>query len=103
MAKHETAESKPARRATRAERLGFRVDPQTKRLIEKAARLERRKLTEYCLKVLTEAARHTIEEHELIVLTERDRKLVFEALMNPPEPNERLRRAFEEHGRRVAP
>ena len=32
----------------RAERLGFRVDESTKRLVERAAQLERRKLTDYC-------------------------------------------------------
>ncbi len=31
----------------RGERLGFRIDEQTKTLIERAARLERRKLTDF--------------------------------------------------------
>ncbi|HLN08381.1 MAG TPA: DUF1778 domain-containing protein [Xanthobacteraceae bacterium] len=85
----------------RAERLGFRVDEQTKALIERAAQLERRKLTDFCVTTLAEAARRTIAEHETLVLSERDRRAFFEALMNPPEPNDRLRRAFAEHKRRV--
>ncbi len=86
----------------RAERLGFRVDEHTKALIERAARLERRKLTDFCLAALAEAARRTIAEHETLVLSERDRRAFFDALVNPPEPNDRLRRAFAEHKRRVA-
>jgi len=88
--------------AARVERLGFRVDEHTKELIERAAHLERRKLTAYCLAALTEAARRTIAEHETLTLSERDRKAFFDALINPPEPAERLKRAMAEHKRRIA-
>jgi len=85
----------------RQERLGFRVDEPTKALIERAAQLERRKLTDFCMTALTEAARRTIAEHETIVLSERDRAVFFDTLVNPPAPNERLQRAFAEHQRRI--
>jgi len=88
-------------RRLREERLGFRVDEPTKALIERAAQLERRKLTDFCMSALTEAARRTIAEHETIVLSERDRVVFFDTLVNPPAPNERLQRAFAEHNRRV--
>jgi uncharacterized protein (DUF1778 family) len=88
-------------RRLREERLGFRVDEPTKALIERAAQLERRKLTDFCMTALTEAARRTIAEHETIVLSDRDRAVFFDALVNPPAPNERLQRAFAEHQRRV--
>jgi uncharacterized protein (DUF1778 family) len=94
------ANAKRERRA-RAERLGFRIDGQTKALIERAARLERRKVTEFCVAALTEAARRAIAEHDTLVLTERDRAAFFDALTNPPALNERLRRAFTDHKRRV--
>jgi uncharacterized protein (DUF1778 family) len=87
----------------RAERLGFRVDESTKALIERAARLERRKLTDFCMTALADAARRTIAEHEAIVLTNRDRAVFFDALVNPPAPNKQLRRALAEHKRRVVP
>jgi uncharacterized protein (DUF1778 family) len=89
-------------RRLRDERLGFRVDEPTKALIERAAQLERRKLTDFCMTALTEAARQTIAEHESIVLSARDRAVFFDTLVNPPAPNERLDRAFEEHKRRVS-
>lgn len=84
------------------DRLGFRVDESTKALIERAAQLERRKLTDFCMTALTEAARKTIAEHETIVLSERDRAVFFDTLINPPIPSERLERALTEHKRRVA-
>ena len=90
-------------RRLREERLGFRVDEPTKALIERAAQLERRKLTDFCMTALTDAARRTIAEHETLVLSETDRAAFFEALANPPEPNDRLRRAFAEQRRRVTP
>lgn len=89
-------------RRLREQRLGFRVDQPTKALIERAAQLEHRKITDFCMTVLTEAAQRTIAEHESIVLSERDRAVFFDALVNPPAPNPRLKRAFTEHRRRVA-
>ena len=56
-------------RRHREERLGFRVDEHTKALIERAAQLERRKLTDYCMTALTEAARRTIDASGKIVAT----------------------------------
>jgi uncharacterized protein (DUF1778 family) len=89
-------------RHLRGERLGFRVDEPTKALIERAARLERRKLTEFCMIALTDAARRTIAEHETLVLSEKDRAVFFDTLVDPPTLSERLQRAFVEHERRVA-
>jgi len=88
--------------AARADRLGFRLDGETKELIERAANLERRKLTDFCVTALADAARRTIAEHETLVLSERDRKAFFDALIDPPKPSARLIRALAEHKRRIA-
>jgi len=87
----------------RVKRLGFRLDEETKDLIERAARLSRRKVSDFCVTALADIARRTIAEHETLVLSDRDRKAFFDALVNPPEPSERLIRALAEHKRRVAP
>jgi uncharacterized protein (DUF1778 family) len=95
--------AKPGRGSpVRAERLGFRMDEETKDLIERAAHLERRKVTDFCVTALADAARRTIAEHETLTLSERDRQAFFAALINPPEPSERLVRALAEHKRRIA-
>jgi uncharacterized protein (DUF1778 family) len=86
----------------RIERLGFRLDEETKDLIERAAHLSRRKVSDFCVTALVDTARRTIAEHETLVLSDRDRKAFFDALINPPQPNERLKRAFAEHKRRIA-
>jgi uncharacterized protein (DUF1778 family) len=92
----------PAEGRARAFRLGFRVDAETKRQVERAAALERRSLTDFCLSALTEATRATITRHESVVLSDRDRAAFFDALMHPPKPNARLRRAFRSAKERVA-
>ena len=85
-----TAKTDRRLRELREERLGFRVDEPTKALIERAAQLERRKLTDFCMTALTDAARRTIAEHETLVLSDRDRAVFFDVLVNPPAPSERL-------------
>lgn len=88
-------------RITRDDRLGFRLDEQTKGLIERAAQLERRKISDYCLTAIANAARRTIAEHETLTLSEADRAAFFSVLIDPPTPNSRLARAFADHDRRV--
>jgi uncharacterized protein (DUF1778 family) len=102
MSRRQVAARRTENRA-RAERLGFRVDGETKALVERAARLERRKLTEFCLAALTEAAERTIARHEAFVLSERDRATFFDALVRPPRPHPRLKRAFAADRVRIAP
>jgi uncharacterized protein (DUF1778 family) len=53
----------------RVERLGFRLDEATKDLIERAAHLSRRKVSEFCVTALADTARRTIAEHETLVLS----------------------------------
>ena len=85
----------------RKSRLGFRLDEQTKDLIERAAHLQSRKLTDFCIAALTDAARRTIADHESLMLSDLDRKVFFDTLINPPQASERLVRALAEHKRRI--
>jgi uncharacterized protein (DUF1778 family) len=45
------------------------------------------------------AASQTIREQETIALSKPDWDVFFEALMNPPEPSGRLKRALKRHDR----
>jgi uncharacterized protein (DUF1778 family) len=81
MARSEATDSIEARRA-RGARFSFRVDVETKALVERAAELERRNLTDFCLIALADAARETISRHETLVLSERDRAVFFDTLVN---------------------
>lgn len=78
---------------TRGARLGFRVDAATKALVERAARGERRSLTDFCLATLEHAARTSLERHRTLDLSAADRAAFFAALMHPPKPHVRLRQA----------
>lgn len=68
---------------------------------ERSTSLEHRQVSDYPVKALTDAARQTITEHETLALSDRDRAAVFDALMNSPEPAERLARALADHARRI--
>lgn len=46
-------------------------------------------------KAKSRPARQSWPEKKTLVLSERDRKVFFDALIHPREPNVRLRRAFK--------
>jgi len=94
MSRKRTAAARQEKRS-RESRLGFRVDMQTKRMVVRAAELERRSLTDFCLTTLAEAA--------ALDLSERDRRIFFETLINPAKPSARLKRAFKAERERIAP
>ena len=85
----------------RNERLGFRIDPATKDLIERAAALTQRKVSDFCLTALRETAGRAIAEHEALALDDQDREAFFLALIDPPPLHPRLVRALDQHARRV--
>ena len=100
--RHTKTKAAERKGSIRVERLGFRLEKATKALIRQAARLEGRKITEFCVSTLTDAAQKTIEQHELLVLSDRDRTVFFQALAHPPAPNKRLIRAFMAERDRVS-
>ena len=54
-----------------------------------------RNLTEFILQAAQEVADRIVANHEKILESEKDRKLFFDTLMNPPEPNENLKEAHK--------
>lgn len=81
----------------RESRLSFRIPPADKDLVEKAAGIERESLTDFVLRAIRERARQVIQEHEEIVLTERDFDRFLAALDNPPPANDAFRQAAAEY------
>jgi uncharacterized protein (DUF1778 family) len=76
---------------TRAERLETRVTAEQKSLIERAAALQGRTLTDFVLTSVQDAARRAIEEHQQVALSVRDSEAFVDALLNPKPVNDRLR------------
>ena len=89
----------PADRTT-PQRVSFRVDAQTKALIDQAAALQHRSLADFCLATLADAAHKTIAAHQSPTLAHSDRAVFFDMLATPPASSDRLRRAFASyHGK----
>ena len=75
----------------RAERLETRVTADQKNLIERAAALQGRTVTDFVLSAVQTAALRTIEEYQTIALSIRDSEAFAAALLAPPPVNDRLR------------
>jgi len=83
----------PAPSAGKAERLEARITPAQKEILQHAAELEGRSLTDFVVSSAQAAARRIIHEHEILLLSAKDREVFVNALLNPPAPNDKLRRA----------
>ena len=82
-------------------RLEARLPVDIHAMLKRAAQIQGRSLTDFVVTAAQEAARHTIEDAEIIRLSAEGQRRFAEALLNPPEPNEALKRAFEHHRRLV--
>ena len=89
------------RRSTRTARIEARIAPDALSVVKRAAEIEGRSVSDFVVSAAQEAAHRTIEETEIIRLSVEDRRLLVEALLDPPEPAPALERAAE-HYRRVA-
>ncbi|MGE3738219.1 MAG: DUF1778 domain-containing protein [Geminicoccaceae bacterium] len=86
---------------TRTARLEARISPEILAAVKRAAEIEGRSISDFVVAAAQEAARRTIEETQVLRLSLEDQRLVAEAIHNPPEPNEALRRAYEANQRLV--
>ena len=80
-----------SRRRVRGERLETRVTADQKTLIERAAALQGRTVTDFVLASVQEAARRAIEDHQRLDLSVRDSEAFVQAMLNPQPVNDRLR------------
>lgn len=81
----------------RDQRLEARVTPGQKELIERAARVQGRTVTDFVITALQEAARKALEESTVWKLSQDQQKAFVEALMHPPPPNRKLRAAYRRY------
>jgi len=83
-------------------RFEARLPASTKALIERAARLGGRSLSDFVIASATEAAMATIERYEKLILVDaKDREMCARLLSSPLEPNEALRAAAGKHRTRA--
>jgi len=93
-----------ARRAAPAKTYRFdaRLNEDQKLLIQRAADLEGRTMTDFVLHSAQAAAERTIENRAMLVLTARETKAFADAILNPARPGSVLRRAAREYREKIA-
>jgi uncharacterized protein (DUF1778 family) len=79
--------------AAKRARLEARLTDEQKELLQHAADLTGRSLTEFVVSSAQEVAARTVREHEVLALSGRDRKVFLDALLKPSLPSKRLRKA----------
>lgn len=75
-------------------RLDFRLESEARALLERAAAIEGRTLSEFVRHAAIEHARRAVAEYETLQLNDEARAEFLRALDNPPEPSARLRDAY---------
>jgi uncharacterized protein (DUF1778 family) len=79
-------------------RFDAKIPKVQKELFEYAASLGGfRTLTDFIINAVQEKATVIIQQHNTILASEKDREIFFDALMNPPGPNQKLRDAAERY------
>ena len=84
-------------------RFDARLSKEKKIIIEKAARLGGyRNLSDFVVSTVYERAQMIIQKSETILASQRDSEIFFNALVNPPEPNEALVSAARQYKKMVS-
>ena len=88
---------------TRTARIDARLPESVRGMIEKAASLQGRTLSEFVVSSARVAAEEAISQHETLQLKNADRERFIDALMNPPEVTPAMQRAAERHAELIEP
>lgn len=83
------------------ERIQLRLDSRSKKKLERAAAFSGNTVTDFVLSHALDAADRVLAEDEAITLSDEDWDAFFDALVNPPEPNENLKHAFQRYRERT--
>ena len=85
----------------RTARLEARITIDQKAMLVRAAMLAGRTLSEFVVASAQEAAAKVIQEHETIHLSRADQVAFVSALLDPPAPADRLRKAAADYRRQM--
>lgn len=91
------------RASTRSARIEARIAPETLAVVKRAAELQGRSISEFMVSAAREAAMREVEAAHVIRLSLEDQRAIAAALLDPPEPNESLRRAAANHRKLIGP
>jgi uncharacterized protein (DUF1778 family) len=79
------------------ERLEARISSSKKSVLKEAAILSGSSLTDFVINSAYEAAIRVIKEHQQLNLSETDRTVFIQALLNPPQPSNNLLKAAQRY------
>ncbi len=83
------------------ERLEARISREQKELFQRAATLQGRSLTDFVVDSAQTAAMRAVREHEILRLNAKDSEAFVAALLEAPEPGERLKKAYGKYKQRM--
>jgi uncharacterized protein (DUF1778 family) len=78
-------------------RLEARVSPEIKTLLQQAADLQGRTLTDFIVATVQAEAHRVITQHQTLKLNREDSHAFAQAILNPPEPNAALKAAAKRY------
>ena len=96
-----TTENDTAEKVSRSERLEARISKAQKALFVRAATVQGRSLTDFLIASVQEAAERALRAHDVLTLSERDRKIFVAALVKPAAPGKALRQAVKHYKNRT--
>ncbi|PWQ95584.1 DUF1778 domain-containing protein [Leucothrix pacifica] len=76
------------------DRITARVNDEVKNTLSAAAELVGATLNQFLVQAALEKAESIIEKERMIYLSKKDCEVFFDALDNPPEPNQKLKNAL---------
>lgn len=77
----------------RTARIEARITPDALAVVKRAAELQGRSVSDFIVAAAQAEANRTIEETQIIRLSVGDQRALAEAILNPPPPNEAMKRA----------
>lgn len=83
-------------------RLEARISPETKALLQNAADLQGRTLTDFVVSTVRAEAMRVIREHQILTLSLEESEAFVETILNPPPPNDALKAASRRYKDAIA-
>jgi uncharacterized protein (DUF1778 family) len=90
-----------SREASRTARIEARIAPNIVDIVKRVAEIQGRSLSDFVVSAAQEAAHRTISETEIVRPSVAGQRAFAEAILDPPEPSEGLRKAFASHRRLI--
>ena len=79
--------------ALKKQRIDLSLNADDKHMIEEAAAMTNQSISQFMVSTASERAAEVIDQHRRLLLNEESWNLVMDAIINPPAPNDRLKRA----------